>query len=205
MIEHIFLKHIIVLLIIINPISKIFIFDQLASGVANQERRKRAFESAIAMVAFMMVAVWFGRGFLEVLAIHIGDFQIAGGILIFYSGFTLMYEGRIKVDQSQKVFSVVPFGFPIVVGPGTLSVIIAFSTEYSKDVYKFWQSLEVLLVTSIVLVLMLFSKKIISALPEISIGICNKLMAVILMTIAIGMIRHGILHHISGVHGINIS
>jgi multiple antibiotic resistance protein len=198
------LKHVLILLIIINPLSKIFIFSQLAEGLPTKECVKHAFQSFFAMLIFMLVAIWAGREMLSVIGVHLGDFRIAGGILIFYSGFTLLYEGRVKVDTSSKAFSIVPFGFPIVVGPGALSVIIAFSTDYSSFAYKFYQSLEVIVVALVMLPCFLFARKISNSLPEITIGVINKLTAVILMTIAVGMIRYGILFNIIGVSHINI-
>ena len=132
---YVFLNHLLALIIIINPLSKLFIFDQLANDLTEKQRGKKANESAIAMFIIMILAVWLGVYFLRFFGIKIGDFNIAGGILIFYSGFTLMYEGKIKIDN-MKTFSVVPFGFPITIGPGALSAIILFSTNYSTFNYK---------------------------------------------------------------------
>jgi len=46
---------------------------------------------------------------------------------------------------------------------------------------------------SLIGLLLIFSKKMISVLPSNSIEIINKLMAVVLMSIAVGMIKSGVL------------
>jgi multiple antibiotic resistance protein len=189
----IFLKHLLGLFIIINPISKVFIFHQMASNLNDKARFKSAITASITVAVFMLIAVWFGLGFLSLFGISINDFKVAGGIIIFYNGFTLLYEGKIKVGGSESDFAVVPFSFPITIGAGTLSIIIIFSKDYGDPIYKFYQSIEVLIMASLIGLLLIFSKKMISVLPSNSIEIINKLMAVVLMSIAVGMIKSGVL------------
>lgn len=189
----IFLKHLLGLFIIINPISKIFIFHQLANQLSNTDHFRKAITASISIAIMMLLAVWFGLELLNVFGININDFKVAGGIIIFYNGFTLLYEGRIKTDNKSNDFSIVPFSFPITIGPGTLSIIVIFSKDYSNPIYKFYQSVEVLLISVLIAILLVFSKKMINTLPESSVEIINKLMAVILMSLAVGMIKSGIL------------
>lgn len=189
----IFLKHLLGLFIIINPISKIFIFHQMASNLSDKARFKSAITASITIVIFMLLAVWFGLDFLSVFGISLDDFKVAGGIIIFYNGFTLLYEGKIKVGGSENDFAIVPFSFPITIGAGALSIIIMFSADYGDPIYKFYQSIEVFIMTGFIGLLLVFSKKMISVLPNSSVEIINKLMAVVLMSIAVGMIKSGVL------------
>lgn len=189
----IFLKHLLGLFIIINPISKVFIFHQMASNLDDKARFKNAIIASITIAIFMLLAVWFGLDFLSVFGISLDDFKVAGGIIIFYNGFTLLYEGKIKVGGSENDFAIVPFSFPITIGAGALSIIIIFSADYGDPIYKFYQSIEVLIMTGFIGLLLVFSKKMISVLPNSSVEIINKLMAVVLMSIAVGMIKSGVL------------
>ena len=165
----------------------------MASNLNDKARFKSAITASITVAVFMLIAVWFGLGFLSLFGISINDFKVAGGIIIFYNGFTLLYEGKIKVGGSESDFAVVPFSFPITIGAGTLSIIIIFSKDYGDPIYKFYQSIEVLIMASLIGLLLIFSKKMISVLPSNSIEIINKLMAVVLMSIAVGMIKSGVL------------
>ncbi|MGQ4004492.1 MarC family protein [Francisellaceae bacterium CB52] len=189
----IFLKHLLGLFIIINPISKVFIFHQMASNLDDKARFKNAIIASITIAIFMLLAVWFGLDFLSVFGISLDDFKVAGGIIIFYNGFTLLYEGKIKVGGSENDFAIVPFSFPITIGAGALSIIIIFSADYGDPIYKFYQSIEVFIMTGFIGLLLVFSKKMISVLPNSSVEIINKLMAVVLMSIAVGMIKSGVL------------
>ncbi len=191
--EQIFLKHLLGLFIIINPISKIFIFNQMADSLDDKERFKSAVTATIAIAVIMLLAVWLGKDLLDIFGINIDDFKIAGGIIIFYNGFTLLYEGKIKVDESSNSFAVVPFSFPITIGAGTLSIIIIFASDYGEPIYKAYQSVEVMIAAIVTGILLITSKKLISILPETSVEIINKLMAVVLMSIAVGMIKSGVL------------
>ena len=189
----IFLKHLLGLFIIINPISKVFIFHQMASSLSDKARFKSAVTASITIAVFMFLAVWFGLGFLSLFGISLSDFKVAGGIIIFYNGFTLLYEGKIKVGGSENDFAIVPFSFPITIGAGTLSIIIIFSADYCDVIYKFYQSVEVLIMAVFIGLMLVFSKKMISILPNSTIEIVNKLMAVVLMSLAVGMIKSGVL------------
>ncbi|AIT09623.1 hypothetical protein LO80_06375 [Candidatus Francisella endociliophora] len=189
----IFLKHLLGLFIIINPISKVFIFNQLAQELDNREHLKKAIIASITIAVIMLAAVWLGIDLLNLFGISIDDFKVAGGIIIFYNGFTLLYEGKIKTSSSNSDFAIVPFSFPITIGAGALSLIIIFSKDYEATIYKLYQSIEVFIISGLIAVLLIFSKKMIQLLPNSSVEIINKLMAVILMSIAVGMIKSGAL------------
>ena len=152
----IFLKHLLGLFIIINPISKVFIFHQMASNLDDKARFKNAIIASITIAIFMLLAVWFGLDFLSVFGISLDDFKVAGGIIIFYNGFTLLYEGKIKVGGSENDFAIVPFSFPITIGAGALSIIIIFSADYGDPIYKFYQSIEVFIMTGFIGLLLVF-------------------------------------------------
>lgn len=191
-------------LIILNPISKIFIFDALAKDLSPHSRLKQAIYSGMAMACFMLAAEWLGIHMLHALGIAIGDFKIAGGIIVFMTGIQLLKEKPIDLGASSN-FSVVPFAFPLTVGPGTLSVIITLAHEHDLFTDKLNTSIMLLLVSFLVMLTLLFSKQIINFLPRAVVGVCNKLLAVVMMTIAIGMVRHGILFHSLAIHHINLA
>ena len=189
----IFLKHLLGIFMVINPISKIFIFHQLAENLSDNDRFRKAIIASITIAIIMLLAVWLGLDLLQVFGINIDDFKVAGGIIIFYNGFTLLYEGKIRVDSLNNNFAIVPFSFPLTIGAGTLSIIIIFSEDYANPIYKLYQSIEVLIISMIISTCLIFSKIIINNLPNSTIEIINKLIAVILMSIAVGMIKSGIL------------
>lgn len=82
------------LLVTIDPPGLAPIFLGLTVGMNRPERRQVAIRGTI--IAFFILAVFalFGASVLGVLGISIGAFRIAGGLLLFWIAFEMIFEKR---------------------------------------------------------------------------------------------------------------
>ena len=116
-------------LVIIDPPGAAPIFSILTQGANPQQKRSMAIRSAFVAWIILMVFGLLGRPILETLGISLASFRIAGGILLFYIAFEMVFEQRKdrKESRAQSLeggtpevedVSVFPMGMPMIAGPG---------------------------------------------------------------------------------------
>jgi len=133
------------LLVTIDPPGLAPIFLGLTTGMSRGQRKQVAMRGTI--IAFVILAVFalFGASVLGVLGISIGAFRIAGGLLLFWIAFEMVFEKRqdrkektstaaITVDHIHNI-SVFPLAIPLIAGPGAISatILIAGSMQGSLE------------------------------------------------------------------------
>ena len=87
----------------------------------------------IAIVAiFLMFSFLLGGSFvLQLFGINTPSFILAGSIIILLLGLDMCLNISIfKMDPDTLTASVVPLAFPIIVGPGTFSMLLILKAEY---------------------------------------------------------------------------
>lgn len=134
------------LLVTIDPPGLAPLFLGLTSGMTRGERSQVAMRGSI--IAFIILAVFalFGASVLGVLGISIGAFRIAGGLLLFWIAFEMVFEKRqdrkekttetaITKDHIQNI-AVFPLALPLIAGPGAISATILLAGTLSSSFDK---------------------------------------------------------------------
>ena len=88
---------------------------------------KAALASYILPVAFLFV----GDGLLNLFSVDISSFAVAGSLVIFVLAVEMIFGIPIfKNDGPSGTASIVPLVFPLIVGAGTLTTLLALRAEY---------------------------------------------------------------------------
>ena len=88
---------------------------------------KAALASSILLVAFLFV----GDGLLNLFSVDISSFAVAGSLVIFVLAVEMIFGIPIfKNDSPSGTASIVPLVFPLIVGAGTLTTLLALRAEY---------------------------------------------------------------------------
>ena len=88
---------------------------------------KAALASYILLVAFLFV----GDGLLYLFSVDISSFAVAGSLVIFVLAVEMIFGiPIIKNDGPSGTASIVPLVFPLIVGAGTLTTLLALRAEY---------------------------------------------------------------------------
>ena len=88
---------------------------------------KAALASYILLVAFLFV----GDGLLNLFNVDISSFAVAGSLVIFVLAVEMIFGIPIfKNDGPSGTASIVPLVFPLIVGAGTLTTLLALRAEY---------------------------------------------------------------------------
>ena len=130
----------------------------------------------------MILFLFAGRGFLNLLGLDVKSFAVAGSIVIFILGLEMVLGMEFfKPDQGAKSGSVVPIAFPIIAGSGTLTTIMSLKANFEDA-----NILIGILINCIVIYLVLKSLKWIEkALGPNGMMIIRKFFGVILLAIAV--------------------
>lgn len=104
--------------------------------IINMKNRMSEFKpvrTTIFSGALMIVFLFAGEAILSLLGIDLGSFAIAGAIVIFLIAMEMILGVKIfKIDdKNSRSGSLVPIGFPLLVGAGTLTILISLRSLYS--------------------------------------------------------------------------
>lgn len=170
---------------VIDILGSIPIILSVREKVGHIESEKTTIFSGSLMIIFL----FFGSTILHFVGIDEVSFSIAGSIVIFILGLEMVLGIDIfKPDPDVSSSSIVPIGFPILAGAGTLTTILSLKASY--------ETLSILLgilFNLVVVYLVLKSSNWISIkLGKGGLAILRKVFGIILLAIAIKMFMNAI-------------
>ena len=151
----------------------------------------RSTQATLASGALMILFLFIGQQFLDLLGLDVQSFAVAGSIVIFIIGLEMVLGHEFfKSDGNTKSGSVVPIAFPLIAGSGTLTTIMSLKANYN-DVNIFLG----ILINCVVIYVVLKSLKFIEkALGPNGMMVIRKFFGVILLAIAVKIFGSNIGH-----------
>lgn len=127
---------------VLNPIGTVPIFVGLTQGDPKKERSRISLWTAINVCIILLISYFIGQYVLTFFGISIDALRIAGGMIIVGSGFSLL-TGKFKkqrgIDKTvesdlnnRNDIALTPLAMPMLAGPGSISLLIAFYQEHHK-------------------------------------------------------------------------
>lgn len=149
-----------------------------------QEKMGRIHELKATLIsgALMILFLFVGEKFLNVLGVDVRSFAVGGSIVIFILGMEMVLGVEFfKSEGDPKTSTVVPIAFPLIAGSGTLTTIISLKANYTSLTIFIGVMLNLLIVY-----LVLHSLKYIAKfLGEAGLIAIRKFFGVILLAIAV--------------------
>lgn len=132
-----FLGALVSLLVITNPPSKIPLFVSLTQGMSEERCRQQANWAGIYAAVIMLVSLVGGNVLLAFFGISYGAMRIAGGLVVAAIGYQMLFGGTTPnkapiVRRDKDDYAFFPMAMPGIAGPGTIAVVIGFSTEIAE-------------------------------------------------------------------------
>ncbi len=154
----------------------------LASLRQKMDGTIKSTQATLVSGGLMILFLFAGKGFLNLLGLDVFSFAVAGSIVIFILGLEMVLGMEFfKPEKGAKSGSVVPIAFPIIAGSGTLTTIMSLKANF-EDVNIFIG----ILINCIVIYLVLKSLKWIEKfLGPNGMMIIRKFFGVILLAIAV--------------------
>lgn len=128
------------ILVTISPHSLAPLFLVLTRGMDRKQRNQVAIRSSVIATLVLSMFAIFGTSILGLFGITISAFKLAGGLLLFYIAFEMIFERReqrreasaevaITKDMIQNI-SAFPLAVPLIAGPGTISAPILLADKF---------------------------------------------------------------------------
>ena len=108
---------------------------RLSEGMGRRERARLVNLAIFTAAAVGLVFLFLGRPILRLLAISVGHFAVAGGLLLLaFSVRDLVIGKMVDEPSKEEMVAVVPIGTPLTVGPATLTTLFLLSDQYSLSI-----------------------------------------------------------------------
>lgn len=151
-------------------------------------RKRAVIESVIAAFVVGLLFLFLGKVVLGFLGITVGDFKIAGGVLLFVLAMKDIL-GRTRGETALEGSGAVPLGVPIVAGPGCITTLIMLT-----DIQGPWFVLAAFMANMLVVALGLyFAGRLLDVLGKVGGRVLSKIAALLLAAFAVMMIRKGLM------------
>ncbi|MGN6164206.1 MAG: MarC family protein [Flavisolibacter sp.] len=83
--------------------------------------------------ALMILFLFLGEPFLNLLSLDVGSFAVGGSIVIFILGLEMVLGAEFfKSEKDVRAATIVPIAFPLIAGSGTLTTIISLKANYTQ-------------------------------------------------------------------------
>jgi multiple antibiotic resistance protein len=114
---------------IIDIVGSIPILISLKQKMGGMNEFKATIISGILMILFL----YLGEAFLNILGLDVGSFAVGGSIVIFILGLEMVLGIEFfKGEKDIKAATVVPIAFPLIAGSGTLTTVMSLKANYGE-------------------------------------------------------------------------
>jgi multiple antibiotic resistance protein len=185
---HRFLECFIPLFVTIDPIGLAAIFMALGRDVPIDKRRKIANQATWTGGIVALLFLLLGRSIFIAIGIGEGDFEIAGGLILFIlaSRELIQSPSQDKINLPED-FGVVPLGMPLIAGPATITTLLVISQTVGLEMTLF------ALAVNLGLVALAFveSERLERKIGQTGLRAVSKIIALLLAAIAVHIVRRG--------------
>jgi len=176
------------LFVAIDVFMLIPIFISMTKDIAKQKRQAIVRDSIITAIVVSIIFLALGEAIFRILGITGHDFKIAGGlVLLVFAVLDLLQRGEERRKPIMKM-GVVPIGVPLIAGPAVLTTILVLVDHYGIIPTV----ISLLLNLFIVWISLVNADRIIKTIGRGGVSGLSKVMALLLASIAVMMIRLGI-------------
>ncbi|WP_418510098.1 MarC family NAAT transporter [Corallibacter sp.] len=181
---------------IMNPLGTVPVFVGLTQENSKKERAITAFWTAIDVFIILLLSLFAGKYILSFFGISLNALKIAGGMIIASSGFALltgkfkehkgMKRERVQQDiENREAISLTPLAIPMLAGPGTISLLIAYNQEYQSTDQIMIILGAMLLVTIAIYVILKSSHYIVKILGASGINALSRIIGFVVIAIGV--------------------
>lgn len=171
------------------------VFAGLTDGLSSEEKKKIIIQSLATATALAISFIFFGQAVFNLLGISMGDFMVAGGLILFFLSMVDLMGKDIKSRHINPAeLAAVPIGTPLIVGPAVLTMALILMNQYGLTITL----ISVLSNIAIVGAVFFFSDRLIRVIGANGSRVLSKVMYLLLATIGVMMVRKGVLLILTG-------
>jgi len=194
---------------VLNPIGTVPIFVGLTVDYTKKERSRVALWTAINVFIILIISFFIGQYVLSFFGITISALRIAGGIIIASSGFSLLngkfsknrgIDKKVQQDiENRNDIALTPLAMPMLAGPGSISLLIAFYQEHNTTNDSILSSTAILVVAFIIFLILRSAHYLAKILGQSGIVAISRIIGFLTIAIGIQYIISAVLSIIRGI------
>lgn len=186
------------LLIVFNPVSVCTVYLALTKNATAHEIKGIPVKFFIGVLIIMLISLWMGEFFLNLLGLSLPAFQVSGGILLLIIGISMILpkensdglQSEAKKDIS--TIAIVPLALPIGAGPAVMALLIESSDRYPYVQDRLLMSMIALIVALIGATMVRYAPNIAKKLGETGVQTMSRIVGLIIATIGSGMLTRAL-------------
>jgi MarC family membrane protein len=180
------------ILLVLDPIGNIPLFISALKNVDHARHKKIIIRESCIGLAILLVFLFTGRYILNILHISQSSLSIAGGIVLFLISIKMIFS------HSEEIFGggpegepfIVPLAIPLIAGPSAMTTVLLF---VAREPSRWLEWLVALILAWLVSMVILLSSNRLSRFLRIrGITALERLMGMLLTTVAVEMLITGI-------------
>jgi multiple antibiotic resistance protein len=190
------------LIVLIDPPGVAAIFLAVTAGFSPAQRRSVAWRASITAGIILLVFALAGAALLRLFGITLDAFRIAGGVMLFWIAFEMVFEKRqprrekqVEVavhDDHVRDISVFPLAIPLIAGPGSISAIVLLSGTFNEPVEKAALAGIIAACIAITAASLFAAERLNNLIPNATRSLITRLLGLILSALAVQFIADGV-------------
>lgn len=120
---------------ITDPVGAIPVFHSLTIDSTPRDRGRQARQVAVNVIAVLTISLIVGRFILDFFGISLGVLQIAGGLLLARTAWTMIsaseQSGQATDNKRPSDVTLIPLAIPLISGPGAIGMVIGVAAKSS--------------------------------------------------------------------------
>ncbi len=190
------------ILVTIDPPGLAPLFLAVTRGMNREERKQVSVRASIIAFAVLALFALAGAAILTVFGITLPAFRVAGGFLLFFIAFEMVFERR--QDRKEKISDVAitkdhihniaafPLAIPLIAGPGAISATVLLSGSFDGWVAQATLVGIIFVCLALTYIVFILAERIDRFLGQTGRSILTRLLGVILAALAVQFVADGI-------------
>jgi multiple antibiotic resistance protein len=191
------------LLVTVDPPAIAPIFLAITLGMTDAERRRVAVRATIIATLSLVFFALVGQKLLALLGITLPAFRIAGGLLLFWIAFEMVFERRTQrksatartaIDEDHiRNIAAFPLAIPLMAGPGAITAAMLLAAQAGGQPALLAGLVGVIAVVCLLcLVVFLFAGRLSAFLGVTGNVVLTRLLGIILAALAVQFVLDGV-------------
>ena len=190
------------ILVTIDPVGLAPLFLALTAGMSAGERNQVAVRASVIGFAVLTLFAIAGNLILTLFGITLPAFRVAGGLLLFYIAFEMIFERRQERHEKSAVRAITkdmirniaafPLAIPLIAGPGAISATVLLSGGFAGPGPQLALIAIIFVAVAIAYLAFVLAQRLDHFLGETGRSILTRLLGVILAALAVQFVVDGV-------------
>ena len=193
-----------VLFPIVDPIGNVVNFLALTSGWEHARRRALIGQVTVFVIVGLSVFALIGEPVLHFFGVSLEALQIAGGIIVGFTGFKMITASEAFVAEglAGSNIAITPLTIPLLAGPGAMAAILALdSRDENLGLSLPGTIAAIAAIGACIWVAFSLGERLVGRLGAGGLAVLRIVMGLIVLAIGVEMVVHGIVNHGAVVEG----